>query len=118
MAERRQVARLGTLSFTHVGEVSSRCVTLASILVRRLLTCWIGISHLAYDILKEVAEFLGGLSLGRSTFGSHIIRCSSLVDAIIDEDYRFRDGLLTGKDITVLRLWSAIHTHGAKVAFH
>lgn len=106
-------------------------MALAAILHR--LPVWIGISHLANDILKQVAKFLWGLSFRSGAFGSHIIhlpllivlgassrwRSYCLIDAIVYEDNRFGDGLLVGKDITILwRLGSAVDTHGAELAFH
>lgn len=39
----------------------------------------IGISHLANDILKQVAKFLGGLSFRSGALGSHIIHLPLLI---------------------------------------
>lgn len=52
-------------------------MALATILER--LDRLIGISHLANDILKQVAKFLGGLSFRSGALGSHIIHLPLLI---------------------------------------
>lgn len=92
----------------------------------------VGISHLANDILKQVAKFLRSLSFWGSALGSHIIhlilrfilgasdrrRVRCLVNTIIYEHNRFGNGLLIRKDIGIILGARSVDAHATKLAFH